>query len=112
MKLKARPPCSGSGPTPDPDGRLALGAAGGQPGRPSSGITFKAGVLREQMRLRGLSGAALARLARVSDATISNALAGRRLHPDTFRRIAGALAAVALVPGMDALAELRETAAL
>lgn len=62
------------------------------------------------MRLRGLNGAALARHAQVSEGTISNALAGRQLHPDTFRRIAAALDAVAMVPGLNALADLSEAA--
>jgi transcriptional regulator with XRE-family HTH domain len=61
-------------------------------------------VLRGQMRLRGLTGAALARLTGLSDATISNALAGRRLHPSTFRLIAAGLAKVEVVPGAEALA--------
>ena len=68
------------------------------------GVAMKGPVLREQMRLRGLTGAQLARLAEVSEATISNALAGRRLHPGTFRLIAAALAKVEVVPGAESLA--------
>ena len=107
MKLKAPTPRHCAVATPDAAGGLP--AQSRPPARStSSGIAFKSRVLRDQMRLRGLSGAALAQLARVSDATISNALAGRRLHPATFRRIAAALYAVELVPGMDTLAAPRE----
>ena len=70
----------------------------------SYGIAMKGAVLREQMRWRGLTGAALARATGLSDATISNALAGRRLHPATFRRIVAHLAEVDPVPGSEALA--------
>lgn len=38
-------------------------------------------ALRQEMRLRGLTGAELARRAGVSPATISHALNGRRIHP-------------------------------
>jgi len=68
------------------------------------GVAVKGDVLREQMRLRGLTGTALARATGLSDATISNALAGRRLHPATFRKIAAHLAKVDLIPGAEALA--------
>lgn len=73
--------------------------------RPGSfGVAIKGEVLREQMRLRGLTGAALARATGLSDATISNALAGRQLHPATFRKIVAHLAKVDLIPGAEALA--------
>jgi transcriptional regulator with XRE-family HTH domain len=68
------------------------------------GVVVRADILRQQMRLRGLTGADLGRLAGLSDATISNALAGRRLHPSTFRKIAAHLARVEVVPGAEALA--------
>lgn len=68
------------------------------------GIAMKGDVLRQQMRLRGLTGSALARLTRLSDATISNALAGRHLHPNTFRRIVAQLAKVEVMPGAELLA--------
>jgi transcriptional regulator with XRE-family HTH domain len=68
------------------------------------GIAMKGDVLRHQMRLRGLTGSALARLTRLSDATISNALAGRRLHPNTFRRIVAQLAKVEVLPNAELLA--------
>jgi hypothetical protein len=67
------------------------------------GIAINGAVLRRQMRVLGLTGVALARHAGLSDATISNALAGRRLHPATFRRIAAALASVEAIPGAEAL---------
>ena len=61
------------------------------------GIAMKGDVLRHQMRLRGLTGSGLAHLTRLSDATISNALAGRRLHPTTFRKIVAQLEALELL---------------
>lgn len=73
------------------------------------GVTIRGAVLREQMRLRGLTGAQLARMTELSEATISNALAGRRLHPSTFRQIAAALAEVEVIPGAEALAAGEET---
>ncbi len=69
------------------------------------GVAMRVDVLRHEMRLRGLTGAALGRLAGLSNATISNALAGRRLHPSTFRKIAAHLARVEVIPGADALAD-------
>lgn len=67
------------------------------------GVAVKGEVLRQQMRLRGLTGTALARATGLSDATISNALAGRRLHPATFRKIAAHLAKVDPIPGSESL---------
>jgi hypothetical protein len=78
-------------------------AANGGSSQPGFGIAFKGDVLREQMQLRGLTGSALAGLASVSNATISNALASRRLHPATFRRIAAAMTQIELVPGIESL---------
>jgi hypothetical protein len=69
------------------------------------GVAMKANVLRREMRLRGLTGTALGRLTGLSNATISNALAGRRLHPSTFRKIAANLARVEVIPGAEALAQ-------
>ncbi len=68
------------------------------------GVEVRADALRHQMRLRGLTGAALARLTGLSDATISHALAGRRLHPATFRKIVVHLARVEIIPGAEDLA--------
>jgi transcriptional regulator with XRE-family HTH domain len=68
------------------------------------GVAMKGTVLREQMRQRGLTGAELARLTGLSEGTISNALAGKRLHPATFRQIANELAKVDVVPGAELLA--------
>jgi transcriptional regulator with XRE-family HTH domain len=60
------------------------------------------------MRLRGLTGAELAKLTGLSVGTISNALAGRRLHPRTFQAIGAKLASIAVVPGADLLTGTRE----
>jgi transcriptional regulator with XRE-family HTH domain len=74
----------------------------------SFGVAVKGDVLRRQMRLRGLTGTALARMSGVSDATISHALAGRRLHPTTFRKIVAHLARVDVIPGAEDLAANEE----
>ena len=64
--------------------------------------------LRRQMRLRGLTGAELARRARtrghgVAEATISHALHGRRIHPAKLRAIASILHDVQPLPGVESL---------
>jgi hypothetical protein len=59
-------------------------------------------LLREMRRL-GLTGAALARRAGVSPATISHAINGRRLHPDKLAAIRTALDGVKPLPGLDRL---------
>jgi transcriptional regulator with XRE-family HTH domain len=69
------------------------------------GVAVNANALRRQMQLRGLTGTALARRARVSEATISHALNGRRIHPAKLRAIADALSQVQPLPGADALVE-------
>ncbi len=68
------------------------------------GVAVKGEVLRHQMQLRGLTGAALRQLTGLWDATISHALAGRRLHPSTFRKIVAHLARVEVIPGAEDLA--------
>ncbi len=90
----------------NPDVSVPQSEAGQRTGRGSGpfGVVVRTDVLRQQMRLRGLTGADLGRLAGLSDATISNALAGRRLHPSTFRKIAAHLARVEVVPGAEVLA--------
>ena len=65
-------------------------------------------MLRRQMRLRGLTGSALGRLTGLSDATISHALAGRRLHPSSFRKIGAHLARLEVIPGAEDLAAHEE----
>lgn len=84
------------------EARFLTARRGACPG--AFGVAMRGDVLRHEMRVRGLTGAALARLTGLSDATISNALAGRRLHPSTFRVIAAQLARVEVVPGAEALA--------
>lgn len=64
--------------------------------------------LRQEMRVRGLTAAEVARRARarglpVAEATISHALNGRRIHPAKFRAIALVLHDVEPLPGVDAL---------
>ena len=66
--------------------------------------------LRHQMRLRGLTGAELARKAGVSPATISHALNGRRIHPTKLRAISAALHRIPPLPGVDALLMVDDSA--
>jgi hypothetical protein len=69
-----------------------------------------AGELRHQMRVRGLTGAEVARRAkahghRVAEATISHALNGWRIHPAKLRAIAAVLQQVDPLPGVDGLVQ-------
>ena len=82
--------------------------SGGRRGAGPLGVAVKGDVLRRQMWLRGLTGTDLARLSGLSDATISHALAGRRLHPTSFRKIVAHLARVDVIPGADDLAAHEE----
>ena len=68
-------------------------------------VAVNSAALRRQMRERGLTGAELARRARVSAATVSHALNGRRIHPAKFRAIAAELHKVEPVPGTDGLVD-------
>lgn len=72
---------------------------------PPFGVRVRAAELRHQMQQRGLTGAELARRARVAEATISHALNGRRIHPAKLRAIAGALLQLEPLPGAEALVE-------
>ena|SRR6266700_2571132 len=63
-------------------------------------------VLRHQMRLRGLTAVELARLSRdsgqrVSEATISHAINGHRIHPSKLVSIAAVLHSVEPLPGVE-----------
>lgn len=67
--------------------------------------------LRHQMRLRGLTAAEVARRARqrgqrVSEATISHALNGHRIHPAKLRAIAAVLHEDDPLPGVDFLLQV------
>jgi transcriptional regulator with XRE-family HTH domain len=66
-------------------------------------VAINTAQLKRQMELRGLSGADLARQAKVAEATVSRALNGRRIQPGTLRAIAEALALAAPIPGVDSL---------
>ena len=73
------------------------------------GVRLRADVLNERMQALGLTGAALARKAKVSEATISQARNGHRIHPVKFRAIGKALAELAdldPIPGVEALIDL------
>ncbi len=73
-------------------------------------VAVNGAELRHQMRLRGLTAAEVARRARargtrVSEATISHALNGRRIHPAKLHAIAGVLHDVEPLPGVDRLVQ-------
>jgi hypothetical protein len=73
-------------------------------------VAVNAAELRHQMRVRGLTGAELARRANVSPATISHALNGRRIHPAKFRKIAMELHKAEPMPGVEMLIQRDGTA--
>ena len=57
--------------------------------------------LRLELARRGLDQAALARLAGVSEATVSHASTGRTVNPTTLQRITVALVRVPMLAGPD-----------
>jgi transcriptional regulator with XRE-family HTH domain len=59
--------------------------------------------LKRAMHARGLSARRLSEIAHVSEATVSHAMMGRHLAPDTVRKIAGALSRV---PPLESVGEL------
>jgi transcriptional regulator with XRE-family HTH domain len=59
--------------------------------------------LRRQLTLRGMTASDLARLAKVSPPTVSQALRGRALSPHSVRAILCALVGVDPLPGSAAL---------
>ena len=67
------------------------------------GIRFNPVALRRQMALRGLSGTDLAAEARISAPTMSAAMAGRSLSPQTVRSIAAALTRIPAIVSEDLL---------
>jgi hypothetical protein len=72
------------------------------PSRPY-GVEVDADELLREMRRLGITGAELAREAKVSPATVSHALNGRRIHPAKLRAIRGALNRMKPIPGWDSL---------
>ncbi len=70
---------------------------------PVRGIRFNPTALRRQMALRGLTAAHLAVESRISAPTMSAAMAGRRIGPQTVRAIATALSRIPTVISEDLL---------
>ena len=60
-------------------------------------------TLRGEMAKRGLHASELAGLARLSPATVSNALRGRRISHGTLRKVAAALLRTETIPGIEDL---------
>ena len=67
------------------------------------GLRLSRVILRRQMALRGLSGVDLAAEAHISAPTMTAALAGRNLSPQTVRSIASALARIPSIVSEDLL---------
>jgi hypothetical protein len=81
----------------------------------SYSVLVNGAMLRHQMRIRGLTAAEVARRARqrgqrVSEATISHAVNGYRIHPAKLRAIAAVLHEMDPLPGVEVLLQA-ETAA-
>jgi hypothetical protein len=68
-------------------------------------VRLNAARLRQEMARGGLHAVDLARLAKISDATVSHALRGRRLRAPTVRKMAVALAWVPVIDCIDELVE-------
>ena len=71
-------------------------------------VRVNGAALRHQMRVRGLTGAEVARRAKqrgyaLSQATISHALNGHRIHPGKLRAIAAVLDEAEPLPGVAGL---------
>jgi transcriptional regulator with XRE-family HTH domain len=64
------------------------------------GIAADGRALRRARRIRGVTGAELAKCAGVSAATVSQAENGHRVHPRMLKAIAVALASIEPVPGL------------
>jgi excisionase family DNA binding protein len=79
---------------------------------PTNRVPGDAEELRHEMEMRGVTGRELARRARVSEATVSHALNGRRIHPAKRHAIVAALYAIEPLarPNAVTLAELPEYA--
>ena len=75
------------------------------PPRRTYGVAVKGNELRQFRLLRGLTGAELARRARVSPATVSQAEHGRRIHPQKMQSIIGVLSSVEPIEGLATLVE-------
>ncbi len=62
------------------------------------GVLINAQRLRHELELRGLTGADFARLAKISQASVSHALRGRQVSPRTVKKIAEALTTTKVLP--------------
>jgi transcriptional regulator with XRE-family HTH domain len=74
-----------------------------RPAAPPHGVRIDARALRHAMSVRALTGNELARRARVSNATISHAMNGRRIRPATLRAINAVLRATPPLEDVEAL---------
>ena len=62
------------------------------------GVRVDGSALRHELDIRGVTGAEVARQAKVAASTVSQALNGRRVHPRTLQAIAAAIAAIEPLP--------------
>jgi transcriptional regulator with XRE-family HTH domain len=72
-------------------------------GDPLVGVVIRREVLGREVARRGWTLADLAKAAGLSGATVTAASAGRPVSPGSLRRIAGALASVPPLDGVDEL---------
>ena len=75
-----------------------------------SGLQLATHRLHIEMARRGLRGSDLARIAKVSPATVSHALNGRRIATSTLHKLAIALIQVPAVAAVDDLLDPRAAA--
>ncbi len=104
------------GDSPSRHGRHVIAPRSHQDGtRRSASLSYSVlvngAMLRHQMRIRGLTAAEVARRAkqhghRVSEATISHAVNGYRIHPAKLRAIAAVLHEMEPLPGVEVLLEV------
>lgn len=66
-------------------------------------VGLDAGGLRHELARRGMTGAELAAIAGLSEATVSHAMTGRPVSYVTLRKLARGLTVTPALPGIDAI---------
>jgi DNA-binding Xre family transcriptional regulator len=74
-------------------------------------VALDVGALRREMALRALTGAELASIAGISEATVSHMVNAHRVEHGTVRKVCRALMLTPVVPGADAIIAMGVTAA-
>jgi len=73
-------------------------------------VALDASALRREMARRGMTGAELAAIAGLSEATVSHAACGRKVNYITVRALARALTVTPPLPGIDSIIGKADTA--